>query len=104
MPQKRLLAKSFTRRAGYSDLLRGIAELLDSARRISVRTVNALMTASYWETGRRIVEFEQGGKARAEYGAGLLKRLSRDLSAQFGRGFSVQNLENMRLFYQAWSP
>src|ERR1035441_9922019 len=65
--------------------------------------VNALMTAAYWEIGRRTVEFEQRGKERAAYGEELLKRLSTDLTKSFGRGFSVQNLENMRLFYQAYA-
>ena len=60
------------------------------------------MTATYWEIGRRIVEFEQGGKKRAEYGKALLKRLSRDLVGRFGRGFSERNLEQMRLFYEGW--
>ncbi len=71
------------------DVHTGIVELLESARRTAARSVNALMTASYWEIGRRIVEFEQGGKGRAEYGQQLLKRLSSDLTARFGRGFGV---------------
>ncbi len=62
------------------------------------------MTASYWEIGRRIVEFEQGGRDRAEYGKSLLKRLSADLSARFGRGFGVDSLESMRLFYKTYPP
>jgi predicted nuclease of restriction endonuclease-like (RecB) superfamily len=85
--------------ADYSDLLGGVSELLEAARRASARTVNAFMTATYWEIGRRIVEFEQRGKKRAGYGEELLKRLAEDLSARHGRGFSVQNLENMRLLY-----
>jgi hypothetical protein len=84
---------------GYSGLIGGIGELLESARRASARAVNAFMTATYWEIGRRIVEFEQGGEKRAEYGRALLQRLSGDLAARFGRGFSVDNLESMRLFY-----
>jgi predicted nuclease of restriction endonuclease-like (RecB) superfamily len=84
---------------GYSGLLGGISELLEAARRASARTVNAFMTATYWEVGRRIVEFEQGGEGRAEYGKELLKRLAEDLTGRHGRGFSVDNLENMRLFY-----
>jgi hypothetical protein len=83
----------------YAGLVGGISELLDAARRASARAVNAFMTASYWEIGRRIVEFEQGGKGRAEYGLGLLKRLAKDLTVRGSRGFSVDNLENMRLFY-----
>ena len=60
------------------------------------------MTATYWEIGRRIVDFEQGGEKRAEYGKELLQQLSVDLTSKFGRGFSVDNLETMRLFYQTY--
>lgn len=60
------------------------------------------MTASYWEIGRRIVEFEQGGENRAAYGQALLPKLSADLTRQFGRGFGADNLELMRLFYQTY--
>ena len=89
---------------GYSALLGGVSELLVSARRASARAVNAFMTATYWEIGRRIVEFEQGGERRAEYGEELLKRLAQDLSARLGRGFSRQNLQNMRLLYLSAPP
>ena len=85
--------------ADYPGLLGDVSELLETARRTSARTVNAFMTATYWEVGRRIVEFEQGGEKRAEYGEEVLRRLAADLAARHGRGFSVQNLENMRLFY-----
>src|SRR6266436_1194701 len=83
----------------YGGLIGGIAELLEAARRTAARTLTALMTAAYWEIGRRIVEFEQGGEKRAEYGEGLLARLADDLTARFGRGFSRQNLQRFRLFY-----
>lgn len=86
----------------YDSILGEITKLLESARRTSARSVNAIMTLTYWEIGRRIVEFEQLGKQRAEYGKELLKRLSVDLTERFGRGFSRQNLQNMRLFYQHW--
>ena len=92
-------AISLTPFAEYGGLIGGIAELLEIARRTAARTVNALMTATYWEIGRRIVEFEQGGEKRAEYGEGLLARLADDLTARFGRGFSRQNLQRFRLFY-----
>lgn len=87
----------------YGGIHGDIVAMLEAARHAAARSVNALMTASYWEIGRRIVEFEQGGKERAEYGQALLKRLSADLSRRFGRGFSERNLEQMRLFYLAWS-
>jgi predicted nuclease of restriction endonuclease-like (RecB) superfamily len=86
----------------YGDIHGGIIALLEAARHAAARSVNALMTATYWEIGRRVVEFEQGGKERAAYSRALLKRLSLDLTAQFGRGFSADNLEQMRLFYQAY--
>ncbi|MCM2296259.1 PDDEXK nuclease domain-containing protein [Rhodoferax sp.] len=88
--------------ADYSGMHGDIVALLEAARRTAARNVNALMTASYWEIGRRIVEFEQGGQERAEYGEALLLRLAEDLSARFGSGFSRRNLQQMRLFYLAW--
>lgn len=90
--------------ADYAAVHTDIVALLEAARRAAARSVNALMTASYWEIGRRIVEFEQRGKDRAEYGQALLKRLSADLSARFGRGFGVDSLESMRLFYKTYPP
>ncbi len=87
--------------ADYSGLLGGVSELLEASRRASARAVNALMTATYWEVGRRIVEFEQGGKERAGYGEELLTRLAEDLTARFGRGFSRFNLGRFRQFYLA---
>ncbi|WP_117245414.1 DUF1016 N-terminal domain-containing protein, partial [Klebsiella pneumoniae] len=77
--------------AGYQQIHDGIIHLVDSARTETVRSVNALMTATYWEIGRRIVEFEQGGEARAAYGAQLIKRLSKDLRLRYKRGFSTRN-------------
>lgn len=87
--------------AGYVDVRSGIVELLNVARLTAARNVNAMMTASYWEIGRRIVEAEQKGKRRAGYGEQLIERLSADLTQQFGRGFSPDNLENMRRFFMA---
>lgn len=87
---------------GYMGIHNGIVELLDAARQEAARKVNALMTASYWEIGRRIVQAEQKGKRRAGYGEQLMARLSKDLTAHFGRGFSPDNLENMRRFFLAY--
>jgi predicted nuclease of restriction endonuclease-like (RecB) superfamily len=88
--------------SAYGNVHIGIVELLECARRAAARSVNALMTASYWEIGRRIVEFEQGGTERAAYGEALIQRLAHDLSDRFGRGFSRQNLQQMRAFYLAF--
>ncbi len=88
--------------ADYGLLVSGISELLDQARRAAARAVNCFLTATYWEVGRRIVEFEQGGNTRAEYGEGLIRQLARDLTAKHGRGFGYVNLSQMRKFYQLW--
>ncbi len=77
---------------------------LEAARRQAARSVNAVLTATYWEIGRRIIRFEQAGGARAGYGEELLLRLSKDLTRRFGRGFSPDQLELMRLFHQAYPP
>ncbi|EMB2824204.1 PDDEXK nuclease domain-containing protein [Pseudomonas aeruginosa] len=95
-------AKDAALPAGYAGIHGGIVELLDTARQAAARSVNALMTASYWEIGRRIVEAEQQGKRRAGYGEQLIERLSADLTAQFGRGFSRPNLQQMRSFFLTW--
>ena len=88
----------------YAGLVGDIGKLLEAARRASARSVNALMTATYWEIGRRILEFEQGGTKRAGYGEALLKRLAMDLPGRFGRGFSKPNLERKRLLYEMIPP
>ncbi len=88
--------------ADYEAVLSSVVGLLASARRNSVRVVNAVMTATYWEIGRRIVEFEQSGDNRAAYGDSLIDRLSVDLTSSVGRGFSARNLRLMRAFYQSW--
>ncbi len=93
-----------TARVGYETVRGEIVSLVEESRREAARRVNAVMTATYWEIGRRIVESEQGGKERADYGQALLQRLSVDLSARFGRGFGVDSLESMRLFYKAYPP
>ncbi len=85
------------------DFYNKIAELLKNARKEVVQTVNKTMVYTYFEIGRRIVEEEQKGKARAEYGKQILKGLSGKLTKEFGRGFSVDNLENMRRFYLTYS-
>jgi predicted nuclease of restriction endonuclease-like (RecB) superfamily len=79
-----------------------IVNLLQSARNQVVRSVNQTMVLTYFEIGRMIVEEEQDGKERADYGKKILKSLSTVLSKEFGKGFSVDNLENMRKFYLAY--
>ncbi|HEY9628042.1 MAG TPA: PDDEXK nuclease domain-containing protein [Coleofasciculaceae cyanobacterium] len=83
----------------YPTVLSAVVELMEAARRAAARSVNAIMTATYWEIGRRIVEMEQRGESRAEYGKQIIDRLAKDLSEQFGRGFQRSNLFQMRSFY-----
>jgi len=87
---------------GYNVLLADVERTVEGARHAAARSVNAIMTTTYWLVGQRIVEQEQQGSPRADYGEQLLKRLSRDLSKRFGRGFSERNLEQMRGFYLGW--
>ncbi|MCK4538286.1 MAG: DUF1016 family protein [Candidatus Krumholzibacteria bacterium] len=89
---------------GYDNLLSGLVSVIKEARRTSARTINTIITATYWEMGRRIVENEQSGQSRASYGKSLLKQLSVDLTVKFGRGFSRQNLQQMRQFYLKYPP
>jgi predicted nuclease of restriction endonuclease-like (RecB) superfamily len=87
---------------GYEAVLSDVVRLIQAGRSTAARSVNAVMTATYWGIGRRIVEHEQGGAHRAAYGEALLKRLASDLTARLGRGFSERNLEQMRLFFLTW--
>lgn len=80
-----------------------IVELLQSARNKVVSTINQTMVLTYFEIGRKIVEEEQGGKKRADYGKKVIKELSKVLTKEFGKGFSERNLEQMRQFYLVYS-
>ncbi len=95
-----MMATTSAQHAGeYQQIHDGIIHLLDTARTETVRNINAIMTATYWEIGRRIVEFEQGGEARAAYGTQLIEQLSVDLTRRYKRGFSTRNLWQIRNFY-----
>ena len=87
----------------YGVLVHGIEQLLEEARRSTARAVNAVMSALYWEIGRRIVAFEQHGHDRATYGNAVVDRVAEDLSARLGRGFSRRNVFLMRAFFLAYS-
>ncbi len=97
--KKQKSGKRIAKSAAYDRVLTDMVGLLDNARRMAARTVNAVMTATYWEIGRRIVEEEQGGKRRAGYGDALLAQLAEDLTKRLGRGFSNRSLRKMRQFY-----
>ena len=90
---KEIITKSYRR------LLSDIGTLLDEGRNKIAKQVNKVIVNAYWNIGGQIVEFEQEGKKKAEYGQMLLKNLGRDLSIKYGRGFSWRNLFYMRKFY-----
>ena len=86
----------------YDSVFGDVTRIINAARQSAVRSVNAAITAAYWMIGQHIVEFEQSGEERAAYGTALIKRLAVDLTKRFGRGFSRQNLQQMRVFYLAY--
>ena len=99
--QLALRRSALSQDAPYQAVYGDVSKIIDAARDTAARSVNAAMTAAYWLIGRRIVESEQAGEERAEYGAALVERLAEDLTVRFGRGFSLRNIYNMRLFYLA---
>lgn len=90
-------ADAFARSIG--PLVQRVRTLVLSARRAAAASVNTLQVLTNFEIGRLIVEHEQQGASRAEYGAQLLKELSERLTSEFGKGFSRSNLQNMRNFF-----
>ena len=83
----------------YQKALSDIKQLIQQARYASARSVNAIMTATYWEIGRRIVKVEQKGQKRADYGEELIKKMSKGLTKSCGKGFGERSLERCRQFY-----
>ncbi len=84
---------------GSSILYEKIKTIICQARQNSYRAVNFAMVQSYWNIGRLIVEEEQHGRERAEYGTHLISKLAQRLTSEFGKGFTQQNLRNFRQFY-----
>jgi len=93
-----------TKSQNASGFFENVAQIIEKARRFVGRTADVTMCVTYFEIGRMIVEEEQDGKARAEYGRGLLPELSAFLTKRFKNGFSVSTLTNARKFYQIYSP
>jgi predicted nuclease of restriction endonuclease-like (RecB) superfamily len=83
----------------YQSLLQKIAGRYEQGRSNIAAYVNTEIVNTYWQIGQYIVEFEQGGNAKATYGKGLLENLSKDLSLAYGKGFSLSNIKRMRQFY-----
>jgi hypothetical protein len=83
----------------YQHLVNQISKMYLHGQKKAVVAINKYHLDTYWQIGQYIVEFEQGGKAKAEYGKGLIENLSKDLSVLHGKGFSLSNLKRMRQFY-----
>lgn len=90
---------SLTVNPNYQELLQHVGDTLEQGRSRAAAAVNSAVVATYWEIGRQIVEYEQGGSAKAEYGSALLKKLSRDLTDLYGSGFGMSNINKMRKLY-----
>ena len=86
----------------FVNLYASIKEIIDKSRSIVHRTINTTMVETYWNIGKLIVENEQKGLGRAEYGEAIIENLSRRLIDEFGKGFTATNLEYMRQFYQVF--
>ena len=86
----------------YTELLDSIGSAIEVARQNAVKAVNTELVKANWEIGRHIVEYEQHGEERAEYGSNLLATLSKDLRQRYGKGFGRRNILDMRRFYLAY--
>jgi hypothetical protein len=87
----------------YEKLIKRISDSYVTAQAKAVNVINANLREAYWEIGKYIVEYEQNGSAKAEYGKKLLENLSKDLSLMHGKGFSLSNLKRMRQLYTSYS-
>jgi predicted nuclease of restriction endonuclease-like (RecB) superfamily len=96
------IQKSSQNSSYYNTLISQIGSLLQKGRTQASYAVNEILVQTYWQIGKHIVEFEQGGEIKAEYGDKLLLRLSKDLTLAYGKGFSRTNLGYMRKFYNAF--
>ncbi|MEI7578901.1 MAG: PDDEXK nuclease domain-containing protein [bacterium] len=86
----------------YLRLIRDIGAVYSTGKIRSYTAINSLLVKTYWEIGRKIVNYEQAGQERAEYGSDLLDRLAKDLKSKYGKGFSRRNVLNMRRFFQIY--
>jgi predicted nuclease of restriction endonuclease-like (RecB) superfamily len=83
----------------YSELIQTISTTYTNGKVVALKAVNTQLLTTYWQIGQHIVEFEQGGKAKATYGKALLENLSKDLKSIHGKGFSLSNVKRFRQFY-----
>lgn len=91
--------KLVSNNAEYTDLLQNIGTALNNGRQKAVNQINRAIVETNWNTGRYIVEYEQAGHEKAEYGSEILKRLSHDLIERYGKGFGMSNVNKMRKLY-----
>ena len=91
-----------TKNAVYKNLISKIGATYTRQKNLAISAVNLELLKGYWEIGQHIVEYEQAGQIKAEYGRKLIIELSKDLTTQYGKGFSRTNLKNMRQFYQSY--
>ena len=102
MAEKEVMIQPAEMSQAYSQLIGNIGSLVANARDNVARQINTTMLDAYWQIGQYIVEYEQKGESKAEYGQGLLERLSRDLTQAYGKGFGRSNLTYMRKLYLAF--
>jgi len=93
---KKIADKNFN---GYRELLQNITDIFAKGRHRAFVSVNSILVETYWRIGKEIVEFEQHGRQRADYGTELLNHIARDLNERHGKGFSRSNVYVMRQFY-----
>ena len=84
-------------------LFTAVKTIINNARQVAYRSNNSILLHTYWQIGNLIVEEEQGGNEKAQYGKAVLKNLSNQLMLEYGKGFDERNLNNMRAFYSAFS-
>jgi predicted nuclease of restriction endonuclease-like (RecB) superfamily len=99
VPRENEVCMELTTIAEYQNLLEQITNTYIQGRHKAMQAVNHQITETYWLVGQHIVEFEQGGKVKAEYGKALISNLAQDLSLRLGKGFGRTNLVYMRLLY-----
>jgi len=95
---------TLTPQSDDAEFFKQVGDFLEAARRHAKRQLDTTIVITYYEVGKMIVEHEQQGQKRAQYGTKLIKELSEYLTEQYGRGFSVVNLKSIRKFYQVYAP
>ncbi|MCM1185498.1 MAG: PDDEXK nuclease domain-containing protein [Lachnoclostridium sp.] len=95
--------EELVKNSSFEKMIVDIETLVNTSKAELALSINKIMTVTYWNIGKYIVEFEQDGNAKAEYGKNLLSRISKELTLRLGKGYSRPNLNNMRKFYLKYS-